>query len=79
MAGLSAGEDQLHIRERVRQYPSDFVIRSVLVSGGTAKILMTGSERPPTIEDLGAKIQSEVEEVAHIDLRFVPSQDYRHP
>lgn len=60
----------------VRQYPTDLVIRSVLVSRGNAKILMTGSEQPTTIEDLGAEIRSEVKQVSEIDLRFVPSKDF---
>ena len=59
-----------------RQYATDSVVRSVLASGSRAKILVTGSEQPPTIEDLGAHIKSEVEWVAEIDLRFVPSRDY---
>jgi uncharacterized hydrophobic protein (TIGR00271 family) len=62
--------------EWARQYPTDFVIRSVLVSSGNAKILMTGSEQPTTIEDLGAEIRSEVKQVSEIDLRFVPSRDF---
>jgi hypothetical protein len=60
----------------VRQYPTDVVIRSVLVSGGKVKIVMTGSEQPTTIEDLGAEIRSEVRRVSEIDLRFFPSEDY---
>lgn len=54
-------------------------MRSVLVSGGKAKILITGPDQPPTIDDLGAQIASEVEQVAEVDLRYVPSQDYKHP
>lgn len=60
----------------VRQYPTDVVIRSVLVSGGKVKIVMTGSEQPTTIEDLGAEIRSEVRQVSEIDLRFFPSEDF---
>mgnify|MGYP001814100228 FL=1 len=62
----------------VRQYSTDIVIRSVLVSGGVAKILITGPDRPSSIDGLGAKIKSEVEYVAEVDLRYVPSQDYRY-
>jgi len=61
------------------QYPNDRVIRSVLVSGDKVKILITGSERPSTIDDLTTQVRSEVAQVASIDLRFVPSQDYRYP
>jgi uncharacterized hydrophobic protein (TIGR00271 family) len=61
------------------EHPSSFVVRSVLVSGGKAKILITGPEEPPTIDDLGAQIASEVEQVAVVDLSYVPSQDYKHP
>jgi uncharacterized hydrophobic protein (TIGR00271 family) len=57
-----------------RQYPTDVVIRSVLVSRGNAKILVTGPEQPTTIEDLGTEIRSEVKQVSEIDLRFVPSK-----
>ena len=63
----------------VGQYGTDIVVRSVLVSGGTVKILIAGPERPPTIDDLGAQIRSEVEHVAKVDLRYVPSQDYQYP
>ena len=63
----------------VRQYPTDFVVHSVLVAGGNVKILMTGSERPITIDDLAADIRSKVDQVTDIDLRFVPSRDYRYP
>ena len=63
----------------VRQYPSDFMVRSVLVSGSNVEILMTGSERPITIEDLAADIRAKVDQVTDIDLRFVPSRDYRYP
>ncbi len=67
-------------REWVSEYhPGDFVNRSVLVSGGAAKVLITGLEQPPDIDDLGAQIQSEVDHVAQIELRFLPSQDYRYP
>lgn len=57
-----------------RQYSTDSVVRSVLASGSRAKILFTGSEQPSTVEDLGAQIKSEVEWVAEVDLRFVPSR-----
>jgi len=60
----------------VGQHGTDSVIRSVLASGSTAKILITGPEQPSTVEDLGAQIESEVEWVSEVDLRFVPSRDY---
>lgn len=62
----------------VRQYSKDIVVRSVLVSGGAGKILISGPEQPPSIDDLGAKIKSEVEHVAEVDLRYVPSQDFQY-
>ena len=65
--------------EWARQYPSDLVIRSVLVSGDKAEILVTGAEEPSTIDDLTAHVRSEVARVTHIDLRFFPSRDYRYP
>jgi len=67
------------VNEWVSQYPGDIVIRSVLVSGDTAKILITGAVEPPTIEDLGKQIQSEVEYVIEIDLRYLPSSCYKFP
>jgi uncharacterized hydrophobic protein (TIGR00271 family) len=63
----------------VGQYPTDFVVRSVLVSEGTAKVIVTGSEPPPTIEDLATRLQSEVEQFEKLDLRFIPSRAYRYP
>ena len=63
----------------VHQYGTDVVVRSVLVSGGTVDILIAGPEQPPTIDDLGAQIRSEVEHVVEVDLRYVPSQDYKYP
>ena len=63
----------------VRQYPADFVIKSVLVHGDTAKILISGADMPSTIEDLGAKIQSEIEQIETLDLRFIPSKGYTYP
>ena len=63
----------------VRQYSKDIVVRSVLVSGGAAKILISGPEQPPSIDDLGAEIKSKVEHVAEVDLRYVPSQDFQYP
>jgi uncharacterized membrane protein len=63
----------------VGQYPTDFVVRSVLVSEGTAKVIVTASEPPPTIEDLATRLQSEVEQFEKLDLRFIPSRAYRYP
>jgi uncharacterized hydrophobic protein (TIGR00271 family) len=60
----------------VGQYATDSVVRSVLASGSKAKILVTGSEPPSTVEDLGAQIKSEVDWVEEVDLRFLPSRDY---
>lgn len=63
----------------VTQYPTDIVIKSVLVSGNTAKIIISGAERPSTIDDLGAMIKSEAEQIEKIDLRFIPSAHYVYP
>jgi len=65
--------------EWVRQYPSDFVVRSVLVSRGTAKIVVTGPQQPSTIDDLGAQVNAEVDGIVKLDLRFFPSQSYLYP
>ena len=65
--------------EWVGQYPSDLGIRSVLVSGEKVRILITGSEQPATIDDLATQVRAEVERIASVDLRFVPSRDYRVP
>ncbi|UCE88503.1 MAG: TIGR00341 family protein [Pseudomonadota bacterium] len=61
------------------QYPTGFVIKSVLVSGNTAKIIVSGTERPSTIEDLGAEIQSQIKQIAKVDLLYVPSSSYLYP
>ena len=66
------------VKEWVRQYPGDVVIKSVLVSGDTAKILISGTEPPDTIEDLGDEIRSQVEQVIDIDLRFFHSTSYKY-
>jgi uncharacterized hydrophobic protein (TIGR00271 family) len=63
----------------VSQYPGDFVIKSVLVSGNEAKILISGTETPTTIEDLGEEIQSQVRNIVKVDLRFLPSKSYKFP
>ena len=63
----------------VSKYPTDFVIKSVLVSGNTAKILISGAEKPTTIKDLGLEIQAEVEQITMVDLRFVHSDSYLYP
>lgn len=65
--------------EWVRQYKTDFVIKSVLVSGNTAKILISGTEKPSTIDHLGSEIQSEVSRIKRVDLRFVPTRGYVCP
>ena len=65
--------------EWVGQYPDDIVVRSVLVSGDKVKILITGAEIPSSIDDLTTQVRSEVAQVTNIDLRFVPSRDYRYP
>ena len=44
----------------VCQYSTNFILRSVLVSGDTAKILICGDEKPATIKGLGEAIQTEV-------------------
>ena len=68
-----------HVSQWVRQYPTDFVIKSVLVSGNEAKIIISGPERPSTIEDLVADIQSDVAQIAKVDLGYVPSIRYVYP
>ena len=67
------------VNQWVKQYPSDIVIKSVLVSGNTAKVIISGTEKPSTIEDLGAEIQSEVKRIAKVELRYIPSSYYRYP
>jgi uncharacterized hydrophobic protein (TIGR00271 family) len=61
------------------RYPSNIVLKSVLVSGGTVEIIVSGTEKPATIKDLGALIQSEVKQVVNVDLRFLPSISYKFP
>lgn len=61
------------------QYPSDFVIRSVVVAGPTAKIIISGREAPTTIADLGDEIQSNAKQIVNIDLIFLPSKRYKFP
>ena len=60
----------------IGQYESDVLVRSVLVAGNTAKIIITGSEEPTTIEDLGALIRAEFDQLEKIELRYVPSREY---
>jgi uncharacterized hydrophobic protein (TIGR00271 family) len=67
------------VNQWVTQYPGDFVIKSVLVSGNTAKILISGTTTPTTIDDLGDEIQSQVNQIINIDLRFLPSKCYKFP
>lgn len=62
----------------VSEHAPDFLVRSVLVSGESVKILITGPEQPPTVDGLGARLQSEVERIAQVDLRYVPSQHYQY-
>ena len=62
-----------------RRYPSDVVVSSVVVSGGKAKIVITGSEHPTAIDDLATEIRSSVDQVTTFDLRFIPSRDYHMP
>lgn len=66
MAGLSA------ILDRNRYTPAD-------VPELETKILITGPHQPPTIDDLGAEIASEVDWVPNMDLLFVPSREYLYP
>jgi hypothetical protein len=63
----------------IQQYPTDIVVRSVLVSGDTAKIIITGPEPPSTIQDLGKDIKAEVGWIANVDLKHVPSRAYVFP
>ena len=86
LTSIKVGRDNVaHVRitnianQWVDQYKTNFVIQSVLVSGNTANILISGTETPPTIDDLGAEIQSEVKQIAKVDLRFVPSRGYLYP
>ena len=68
-----------HVSQWVSQYHSDIAISSVLVSGSKAKIIITGPERPSTIEDLVADIQSDVAQIAKVDFLYVPSIRYMYP
>ncbi|MGB5280127.1 MAG: TIGR00341 family protein [Arenicellales bacterium] len=63
----------------VSQYSTNFILRSVLVSGDTAKILISGDEKPATIKGLGEAIQTEVKQIKEVDLRFVRSSSYQYP
>ena len=63
----------------VSQYSTNFILRSVLVSGDTAKILISGDEKPATIKGLGEAIQTEVKQIKEVDLRFVRSSCYQYP
>lgn len=65
--------------EWIRQYPTDFVIKSVLVSGNTVKILISGGEEPASIKDLGMKIETEVKQIKTVDLNYVRSNHYQYP
>ena len=67
------------VNQWAKQYPTDIVLKSVLVSGDKAKIIISGQEKPNTIEDLGAEIQSEAGQIVTLDLRFIPSIVYRFP
>ena len=62
----------------IQQYRTDFVINSVLVSGDTAKIIISGTKKPVSIEDLGERIQDKVEQVKKVNLKFIPSVDFRY-
>ena len=68
-----------YVNQWLSQYPGDFVIKSVLVSGNMAKIIISGPEAPVTIEDLGEGIQFEAQHIVNIDLQFVPSRVYTFP
>jgi len=63
----------------VSQYSTNFILRSVLVSGDTAKILISGDEKPATIKGLGEAIQNEVKQIKEVNLRFVRSSCYQYP
>ena len=62
--------------EWVSQYPGDFVITSILIYGDYVKIIISGSDRPSSIEDLGAKIKSNIKGIERVDLIYVPSTRY---
>jgi uncharacterized hydrophobic protein (TIGR00271 family) len=65
--------------EWIRQSPASFVIKSVLVSGNTAKILISGAEEPASIKELGLEIETKVEQIKTVDLSYVRSNNYRYP
>ena len=67
------------VSQWVSQNHTDFAIKSVLVSGGKAKIIISGPERPSTIEDLFADIQSDVAQIEKVDFLYVPSIRYVYP
>ncbi len=67
------------VEQWVGQYPTDIVLKSVVVSGNRVKILISGTEKPRTIDDLGADIQSEISQIVKVDLRFLPSSGYHFP
>ena len=67
------------VKQWASKYPSNIVLKSVLVSGSTVEIIISGTKKPVTIEDLGAQIQSEVKQVVNVDLRFLPSSCYKFP
>ena len=58
-------------RRGARYAPGARLLVADSVRAGSAR-----PEQPSTVEDLGAQIKSEVEWVAEVDLRFVPSRDY---
>ena len=60
----------------VSQYPGDFVITSVYIYGDYVKIIISGSDKPSSIEDLGAKIKSNIKQIKRVDLIYVPSTRY---
>lgn len=67
------------VNEWITQYPGDFVIKSVLVSGNEARILISGTTLPDDIDDLGEEIQAQADHIVNIDLRFLPSKCYKFP
>ena len=63
----------------VGQSDNDFVIKSVLVSGDKADIVISGTDQPNDITSLGSEIQSEIDRIKEVDLRYVPSRGYVYP
>ena len=64
--------------EWVQQFDDDYIVESVLVSDGLAKVLVTGPNLPETITDLGEEVDANVKQVKEVHLMFVPSKDFAY-